>query len=115
MSDSTATIITPQKPTTATKTPRKRPATSSGRSEADLQRFKLWLEENSFKSNGGFLPHLRKIMGNPDLPTYSKASFHKQPKDGYKLVMWFALALSSFHFPFRPLKKIFFFFFPGNL
>ena len=113
MSDSTATIITPQKPTTATKTPRKRPATSSGRSEADLQRFKLWLEENSFKSNGGFLPHLRKMMDNPDLPTYSKASFYKQPKEGYKLVMRFALAISSFRSPVRPLK--FFFFFPGNL
>ena len=113
MSDSTATIITPQKPTIATKIPRKRPTAPSGRSEADLARFRLWLEENSFKSNGGFLPHQRKIMGNPDLPTYPKASFHKQPKDGYKLVMRFALAISSFRSPVRPLK--FFFFFPGNL
>jgi len=52
-------------------------------------------------------------MDNPDLPTYSKASFYKQPKDGYKLVMRFALAISSFRSPVRPLK--FFFFFPGNL
>ena len=114
MSDSTATTITPQKPNTATKTPRKRPPISSGRSEADLARFRLWLEENSFESNGGFLPHLRKIMDNPDLPTYSKASFHKQPK-GW-LQAGDALCSGSFFFSFSSSTvKIFFFFFPGNL
>ena len=44
-------------------------------------------------------------MSNPDMPTYSKASFHKQPKDGFKLVMRFALVLSSFfRFPVPPLN-----------
>jgi len=73
------------------KTPLKR---SMGRSEEDLFRFKAWLDTNSFKPNGGFMPHLKKIMQNSEIPNYSKANFHKQPKDGYKLV--FLLFFFSF-------------------
>jgi len=82
---------------TPSKTPRKKAVPSqNGRTEEELERFKSWLDGNSFKSNGGFLPHLRKIMNNPELPTYSKASFHKQPKDGYKLVWLKTSRLENF-------------------
>ena len=82
MSDSLSSISQ-----TPSKTPRKKGVHSqNGRTEEELGRFKSWLDENSFKSFGGFMPYLKKIMNNPEIPNYSKANFYKQPKDGYKLV-----------------------------
>jgi len=55
------------------------------RPKEQLEKFVFWLTSKNFDRSGGFVPHLKAIMSNPDIPTYSRASFHKQPREGYKV------------------------------
>ena len=112
--------------TTPFKTPRKQPALKTGRrTEDEMKQFYVWLTENEFKVDRGFLPHLVKIMGMEDVGGYSKKDFQKEPKAGLKRVppFFFSSFLFLFFFFFFRKKNdrlIYFFFFsfflfPANL
>lgn len=78
------------------KTPRKRTAPPTGISDQDMERFKTWIEDKSrYKSSGGFIPYLRKIMQDEDIEGLSTNNFHKKPRDGKRLVRAFALGSSA--------------------
>ena len=46
---------------------------------------------------GGLLPHLKIVMGNPELASYSRNHFRTQPREGYKVEifekLWESFAL----------------------
>jgi len=57
----------------------------SARSKEQLEKFVSWLTTKNFDRDGGFLPHLKAIMGNPKIPTYSRKDFFTQIRGGYKV------------------------------
>jgi len=57
----------------------------SARSKEQLEKFVSWLTTKNFDRDGGFLPHLKAIMSNPKIPTYSKKDFFTHIRGGYKV------------------------------
>lgn len=98
MSDTTS----PPPPETPTKTPRrKRAAPPTGISDEDMERFKTWIEDKSrYKTVGGFIPYLKKLMQDNTIEGLSTSNFHKKPRDGKKLVgflFFFFFVLTVIH------------------
>ena len=55
------------------------------RHKEQLEKFVDWLTAKNFDREGGFLPHLKIVMGNPELASYSRNHFRAQPREGYKV------------------------------
>jgi len=55
------------------------------RPKEQLEKFVAWLMAKNFDRRGGFLPHLKIVMGNPELASYSRNHFRTQPREGYKV------------------------------
>lgn len=71
----------------APKTPQRVAAPRPGRkTDGEMAGFYSWLSANEFKPDGGFIPHLVKIVGGTDVGGYSRKDFQKEPKAGMKLV-----------------------------
>ena len=73
-----------------------------------MERFKTWIEDKSrYKPAGGFIPYLRKLMQDDDIEGLSTSNFHKKPRDGKKLVIFFLF----FFLPKLTVRFFFSFFF----